>query len=403
MFELFELFFILVLLILSFIYSGSEVSIFSISHVDKIKLSREQNRRGKLLNSYVNSPTKALITILVGNMVVNLTASIVGESLSNTVFYKHPMFYSVFIMSFTIIIFGEVLPKNIAATRPVQFGKRFISVINITNKIFFPFIYFLSRIITSKKSDRDEHIYRDRLSKDELISAIDVTSEVGLDTTSISVLRNLVDLIDKPVTELMIPRSNIQAFDINIKWSELTDKVKELGIGEILFYRENIDNIVGYITKEKLLFLRKKDLKKELKEPLFIPETKSILNLLTDFKKNNEFLAVILDEYGGTAGLITVKDILDYIFVRDILVGSDIVKVGEKKWKINGETPVSVVNSYFHLDLPTENNTISGYVINKTGYIPPSGTEIKLDDEYLVKIVRSNEKQIESLEIVKID
>ncbi len=401
MIEIIELVSIFILLIFSFIYSGSEVSIFSISYVDKIKLSKGKDNRERLLYSYINSPSKALITILVGNMVVNLTASIIGESLSGTVFYKHQIFYSVFIMSFAIIIFGEVLPKNIAATRPVQFGKRFIHFVNITNKVFYPIIYLLTKMISSNKEK--EKITDSKLSKDELISAIDVTSEVGLDNVSIGILRNLVDLIDKPVTELMIPRSEINAVDVSLKWSDLLNKAGKINYGEIIFYKENIDNIIGYINRDDLLFLKKKDLKKVIKEPLFVPETKSILNLMTDFKRNNEFLAVILDEYGGTAGIITIKDILDYVFVKDLLIRSDIRKINEYKWTINGETPISAINSVFNLELPTESNTISGYLINQVGNIPKPGTEIMLGDRFILRVIESDEKQIKRMELIKID
>jgi len=401
MVELSEIALIVVLLIFSFIYSGSEVSIFSISYVDKLKLSNEKSKKGRIFYHFVDRPTIALVTILVGNMVVNLTASIIGEDLSKRVFIKHPFFYSVFIMTFAIILFGEILPKNIAASMPVHFGKRFIKIIAATNRIFFPVIFILTKLIGKKESSNDSK--KESLSTEELLSAIEVTSEVGLDNFSINILKNLVELIDKPVTELMIKRSDIKAFDINMKWNNLIDEVKTIPYSEVIFYQNNIDNIIGYVTKDIFISLKKKDLKSRIKEPLYIPESKSILNLLSDFKKNNEFLAIILDEYGGTAGLITIKDILDYIFVKDILIGTNIRKVSDKKWIVDGDTPISSFNNVFNLSLPTESNTIGGYLVNMIGKIPERGEEIFISENLKAIVNKSSKKQIDELEIVKID
>jgi len=401
MVELSEIALIVVLLIFSFIYSGSEVSIFSISYVDKLKLSNEKSKKGRTFYHFVDHPTIALVTILVGNMVVNLTASIIGEDLSKRLFINHPFFYSVFIMTFAIILFGEILPKNIAASMPLHFGKRFIKIVAATNRIFFPVIYILTKLIGQKESSNDSE--KESLSTEELLSAIEVTSEVGLDNFSINILKNLVELIDKPVTELMIKRSDIKAFDINMKWNNLIDEVKTIPYSEVIFYQNNIDNIIGYITKDIFISLKKKDLKSRIKEPLYIPESKSILNLLSDFKKNNEFLAIILDEYGGTAGLITIKDILDYIFVKDILIGTNIRKVSDKKWIVDGDTPISSFNNVFNLSLPTESNTIGGYLVNMIGKIPERGEEILISENLKVIVNKSSKKQIDELEIVKID
>ena len=401
MVELSEISLILILLIFSFIYSGSEVSVFSISYIDRLKLSKDISKNGKIFYYFIDNPTRALITILVGNMIVNLTASIIGEDLSNRLFINHPLFYSVFIMTFAIILFGEILPKNIAASIPIRFGKRFIRVIAITNKIFLPIIYILSRIISKKETSLKNE--KETLSTEELLSAIEITSEVGLDIFSINILKNLVELIDKPVTELMIKRSDIKAFDIDMKWNDLISEVSKCPYSEVLFYQNNIDNIIGYVTKDIFIGLKKKDLKLKIREPLYIPESKSILNLLSDFKKNSEFLAIILDEYGGTAGLITIKDILDFVFVKDILIRSDIRKISENKWIVDADTPISSFNDVFNLTLSTDFNTIGGYLINMIGKIPEVEEEITIGENLKAIISKSSEKQIDKVEIIKID
>lgn len=220
--EIFGLSIILILLVFSFIISGSEVSIFSISEIERLKLTRDKNRKNTLILAYLNHPEKTLITILVGNMGANLSASIIGEQLSNKFFSNNALFYSVFIMTFLVLLFGEIIPKNIAASKPVPFAKSFIRVIDISHRIFYPINFIITRII-----NRSSNFKKDiNLSKDELLSAADVSSEAGLDNSSIEILKNLIVLIDRPVTDLMVPRADIQAVDIGEYWDSIENLEK---------------------------------------------------------------------------------------------------------------------------------------------------------------------------------
>jgi len=389
--EIIELSVLLLLLVFSFIYSGSEVALFSISEVEKVKLGRDKSRKNLLLLKYLNYPERALITILIGNMAVNFSASIIGERLSSTVFIKNPLFYSVFIMTFLILLFGEVLPKNSAALHPNRFAKRFLGLIEITNRIFYPLVIGISRLLGRSRGYK-EHT---NLSKEELLSAVEVSSDAGLDPASIKILKNLISLIDRPVTDIMIPRSKIAAIDLGSPLSSIETEVQGYPYSAVLFYSKNIDNIAGYVLKMDLVEIKKKDIEASLREPLFIPESKMIMSLLSLFKRQKNFLAIILDEYGGTAGLVTMKDVLDSIFVRDLILKDLVKRMEEGVWQIHGDTKISDVNSIVDLELPTELNTMSGYIVNIIGTVPPSGYEIDLSESSSVTITRSNERQVE--------
>ena len=397
--EIIEISIILFLLVLSFIFSGSEVSIFSISEIEKVKLSQIKNRKNRLLLTYLNLPEKALITILVGNMVVNLSASIIGERLSNVLFVNHPLFYSVFIMTFLVLLFGEIVPKKIAASKPTVFAKRCINIIETARKVFFPLIFLMNKFIKAGKDSKSSS----GLSKDELLSAFEVSSNAGLNNISIKILKNLISHIDKPVTDIMIPRSDIQAIDIGEYWNAIEDFIKVSPFSTVLFYRRNIDNIMGYSLKTDLINVRKKSIKERLRELFYIPESKTIFSLLSDFKERNEFIAIILDEYGGTAGLITLKDILDSIFIQDMRIKYLIQEKGKGSWFIHGNAKISDLNSMLYLDLSTESNTISGYIINRIGSIPKEGSRWNLIKDYTFTIRKSDNRQIELLELKKID
>ncbi|HUT65892.1 MAG TPA: CNNM domain-containing protein [Spirochaetota bacterium] len=389
--EIIELSVLLLLLVLSFIYSGSEVALFSISEVEKLKLGRDKSRKNLLLLKYLNYPERALITILIGNMAVNFSASIIGGRLSSAIFIKHPLFYSVFIMTFLILLFGEVLPKNSAALHPNRFAKRFLGLLEITNMIFYPLVLGISRILGRSRGFK-EHT---NLSKEELLSAVEVSSDAGLDPASIKILKNLIGLIDRPVTDIMIPRSKIAAIDLGIPLSSIETEVQGYPYSAVLFYSKNIDNVAGYVLKMDLVDVKKKDIEASLLEPLFIPESKMIMSLLSAFKRQKKFLAIILDEYGGTAGLVTMKDVLDSIFVRDLILKDLVKRMEEGVWQIHGDTKISDINSIVDLELPTELNTMSGYIVNIIGTVPPSGYELDLSKNSSVTIMRRNERQVE--------
>jgi putative hemolysin len=394
-----ELAFIFILLILSFIFSGSEVSVFSISEVDLLKLGTERSRKSGLFLQYLSNPQKALVTILVGNMLVNLSASIIGERVSHILFVNHPLFYSVFIMTVLVLLFGEIVPKKIAASKPSKFGKRFITVINTTHTILYPFIFLMQRLISQKKDKKRSM----SLTKDELLSAVEVGGSAGLDTASLNVLKNLIVHIDKPVIDIMIPRSEIQAISIDEYWSTIEGFIKDTTFSTVLFYRGDIDNIIGYISMTDMIGVRKKDLKGLLIEPLYVPETKTIFSLLGDFKEWNRSLAIVLDEYGGTSGLVTFKDIIDSILIQDMRVQSLIQQMTKRSWLVHGNTKITDVNMKLGLELPTESNTLGGYVVNKIGEIPREGAIVPLPQNFECTVRRSDDRQIELLELRKSD
>ena len=390
---------ITIFLILSFIFSGSEVSILSIPEFEYRRLARQGGRNVKVLLHYLQKPQQALITILIGNMVVNASASIVGEQVANTFFIKYPLFYSVFIMTSLVLLFGEILPKNVAATRPIVFSRTFIPVINLTNRIFTPIIFLVQQLVKKSSGFRKKH----HLTKDELLSAVESGIDAGIPATSISALKNMIHLINRPISDIMIPRSELQGIDIKDYWIHIEQFVKESSVSTPLFYDENVDHILGYIKVTDFVTVKKKDLRDFLTKPLFIPETKHILPLLSEFKNSRNYLAIVLDEFGGTSGLVTLKDILDAIFIRDIILARYIQRLNESSWSIQGNTKITDVNSALDLNLPVESNTIGGYVVNRMGEIPPSGAEVDIDGVYRIRVTKSDQRQIELVEIRKYD
>jgi putative hemolysin len=300
-------------------------------------------------------------------------------------------------MTFLLLLLGEILPKNVAATRPIHFSRTFIQLVHLTNRIFYP-IQFLVQLIVRKSSGfRKSH----HLSKDELLSAVESGTEAGIHSTSISALSNLIHLINRPISDIMVPRSEIQGIDIKDYWNNMEKTVRESQYSTVLFFDDTIDRILGYIKVTDFIQLNKKDIRHNLIKPLFIPETKHILPMLSEFKRNQNFLSIVLDEFGGTSGIVTLKDILDAIFIRDIILKQLIQKKSENSWYIRGDTKISDVNSILDLTLPVESNTISGYIVNVLGEIPSVGAEMEIEGGFRIRVLERSPRQIENVEFEK--
>jgi CBS domain containing-hemolysin-like protein len=391
----------LVLLALSFCYSGSEVSLFSLSELDRIKLNRDQNksRKNALIVRFLNHPERALITILFGNMLVNLSASIVGERLAGGVFQKNPFFFSVFIMTFCIVLFGEILPKNIAANKPISAARALIGVVNATYRAFYPLIYLLTRGVARTQTASKTLT----LTKDELVSAAEVGEEAGIDGATIYLLKNLIGLIDRSVTDIMVPRAAISAVGLGSPWKNIEGFIKDSPHADVLFFGENIDEIIGYASKVDLMGVSRRTLSSTLREPIFVPESKSILSLLNDFKQHRGYMAIVLDEYSGTVGLVTLKDVLDSIFTRDMLLDRMITKKSDREWLVRGETRITDFNHYFKTRMSGGARTVSGFVVDLSGTIPSPGYSFDYLGGFTFTILKSDDKRVELLELKKND
>jgi CBS domain containing-hemolysin-like protein len=397
MLELLQIISVGVLLVLSFIYSGSEVALFTIPKFEYNRIAELKGRNTGRLLHYLRRPQQALVTILIGNMVVNSSASIIGEHVSKSFFQANSLFFSVVIMTFLLLLFGEILPKNVAVMRPVHFSSRFIQLLHLTNRVFFPIQFLVQLMVKRSSGFKTKH----NLTKEELLSAVESGTEAGILPTSISALSNLIHLINRPISDIMVPRSEIRGVDIKDYWKNMEKTVKETSYAAVLFFDDTIDRILGYIRVTDFVQLNKKDIRHSLVKPLFIPETKHILPLLSEFKKNRNYMAVVLDEFGGTSGIVTLRDVLDAIFIRDIFLDKLIQKKSDTIWNVRGDAPIADINSMLDLSLPVESNTISGYMVNILGEIPPVGTEMNIEGGYIIRVLERSPRQIENVEFQK--
>ncbi len=311
------IFILLVLLVLSALISGSEVAFFSLSK-SNFNEDMEDNSSQKLVYELLQKPKKLLATILISNNFINilfiLTFNYVGNyffSSIGSVFLK--FLIEIVLVTFLILLFGEVLPKVYASRNTMKFAVSMARPMVVLNTL----LYFLkmTRIVEKKLSKK-----KSDFSVEVLSQALELTSSGATTKEEKKILQGIVNFGNTETTQVMCPRMDIFALSDDEEFVVIIDKIIMKGHSRIPVYQENIDNIIGVLyTKDLIPHINKKnyDWKKIIREAFFVPENKKLDDLLKEFQEMKNHLAIVVDEYGGTSGLITLEDIIEEI-VGDI-------------------------------------------------------------------------------------
>lgn len=382
---------IFVLLLSSAFFSGSEVALFSL---DRKHLDSGLDKTGityRYLINLINFPRRLLVTILIGNTLVNVAVSIVAVSLAID-FAEYfnlsldiILIIQIILITILILLFGELFPKVVASKNPFAFAKAIAVPLNICNIIIYPVAETITEIIKISSSKFTFDKSKSALTKGELIDLANIGKEKGtLEDDEHSLISSLVAFSGLSVNEVMTPRVDIKAVSVNDNFEKIINVITESGHSRIPVFDDNIDEIVGIVfAKDLLVFIKSPDLirnfslKSLIKKPLFIPETKLINDLLKEFQAKKVHLAIIVDEYGGTAGLISLEDIIEEV-VGDIWDEFDkeenhLIKINDYQFIALGKTTLQEINETFgvNISLPDDDyDTLGGYILNKAGSIP---------------------------------
>jgi len=381
-------------LILSAFFSGSEVALFSL---DKKKI-RELKKSHRIVGSYIQvlleNPRRLLVTILLGNTIVNISASIIAvlialdAAASLNISKEVALFLQIIILTAIILFIGEITPKLWANRFPVQFAKLVAIPLYWISIIFYPIAKIITdilRFVTSRiKSDKT----KTALKETEISELAEFGAEKGtFEEGENEIIQSIVDFKNVTAREVMTPRVDIVAVSIDTGFEELMNVITDSGHSRIPLYDNNLDNIAGIIyAKDLLPYLRNPELRKTLslrkiaRDAMFVPETKLINDLLHDFQDKKMHLGIVVDEYGGTAGLISLEDVIEEI-VGDIRDEYDreekeIIKLSENSYMVLGKVSIFELNELLEQDLASENDdydTVGGFIFNHAGIIPAQG------------------------------
>lgn len=379
------------LLLGSAFFSGSEVALFSL---DRKYLETGLNKSGiiyRYLTNLINFPRRLLVTILIGNTLVNVAVSIVAVSLaidfSNYFNMSLDLVLSIQIIIITILIllFGELFPKVFASKNPFKFAKIIAIPLNFCSIIIYPVAESITEVIRITASKLSFDKTKSALTKEELIDLANIGKEKGtIEDNEHSLISSLVSFAGLSVSEVMTPRVDIKAVSVKDNYEKIVKVIRESGHSRIPVYKDNIDEIIGIVfAKDLLVFIKSPELIKNfslesiIKKPLFIPETKLINDLLKEFQEKKVHLAIVVDEYGGTAGLISLEDIIEEV-VGDIWDEFDkeeshLIKIDDNKYVALGKTKLDEINETLGVNILVEDDdydTLGGYILNKAGSIP---------------------------------
>jgi len=400
------------LLSLSALFSGSEVALFSLNSK---KLEETGNKRSLLVKyilKLLDQPKKLLVSILIGNTITNVAASIISVTLALKIAQKFGystdfiLIVQIVVLTILILLFAEVTPKVWASKHPLSFAKLAAVPIYWTNFILSPISKFLSETLKFFAESLSYDKKKSALSTEDFVELADIGVEKGMiEEEEQELIQGVVSFRTITVQEIMTPRVDIVAVSVDTTFDELLNTITESGHSRLPLYENSLDNILGIIYAKDLLpyiadeKLREKfNIKKIARECFFVPETKLISELMNEFQEKKMHIGIVVDEYGGTSGLISLEDILEEIVgeIRDEHDKEEetIIKLNENKYIVNGKTTIDELNEYIGVKLLEDSedyDSLGGFIFNQTGAIPEVGYSFNHNGyKFSVKDVKNN-------------
>ncbi|MCM1002458.1 HlyC/CorC family transporter [Wolbachia pipientis] len=410
---------IFVLLILSFLFSGAEIGLTSISRSRVNKLKLEGNKRAKVIDRLLSKKELTIGTMLLGNTIINITCSALFTAIFINFFGSEGVFLSTIVMTFCILLFCEVLPKTYAMQNPEKFTLFSTYFVLFFVKIFSPLtlgIQFIVNLILKLCG-----LHKNK----EVISAADAMrnmitlhrSEGTMLQQDLDMLSNILDLAETEISEIMTHRRNLFSLDIDRNKEELIREILTSSHSRIPLWQKEPDNIVGVVHVKNLInALREKDNKIEevdiaqiMSKPCFLPESTPLSVQLHNFRQNRKHLAFVVDEYGALQGIVTLEDILEEIVgeisdEHDLITENFIKKISDNVYHIEGKSTIRDINRQLHWNLPDEEaTTLAGMIVNEIERIPDEGEEFFIYGFHF-KILKKDKNIITIIEVqVKTD
>jgi putative hemolysin len=406
---------LIILLFASALMSGSEVAYFSLSPADINKLKASKNKRSKAVLKLYNMPDKLLSTVLVANNSINIAIVILAAFISGRTFNfsDTPVLgfvIEVVVITFLILFFGEIMPKVYATKNVLKVALSISLPLLVLEKIFKPItsVLILSSSFVKKRTTPGHS----NLSMDDLSDALDLTSEDFHEDEKI--LKGIVKFGNINVSAIMCPRVDVTAFDIKSGFGQIIPQIIESGFSRIPVYSGSFDNVKGILyAKDVLPYTNNPDSFKWqalMRPPYFVPETKKINDLLKEFQMKKIHMAVVIDEYGGTSGIVTLEDILEEIVGEIGDDGNDdqlmFRQVDENTYIFEGKV---LLNDFYRIyniegdpfeDIRGESETLAGLILELTGEIPQNDRKIKVPG-FTFLIESADKRRIREIRVSK--
>lgn len=398
------------LVAMSAVFSSSETAITSVSKIKVRQLDQKDNKNAHLLKKLHDNMQTTISTILIGNNIVNIAASSIATILFTNIFHQNGALISTVVMTVFVLIFGEVLPKTIAQYKNKSVALKFSRFIYFLTLVFKPIVKvlnLLTRLIIKLFVGEDED--SSTLTEEELKTLVEVSEEEGvLKNQETEIMINALELKETLAVDIMTPRTSMASVDIEDAESDLKEIIKNITYSRIPVYEDSIDDIIGVLHIKELahkIIEDDRDFKvRDILKPAFYAyEYIPVVDLFKQMRTKNISISIIIDEYGGTSGIVTMEDILEEL-VGEIDDEYDhekeVTKLSDNEYLVDPEMRIDEVNERFDLDIQSDKfDSIGGFVIELLDRMPKSKDEVEFENLKFV-VVNVDKRKITQLMII---
>ena len=402
---------LVILLMFSAFFSASETALMSLSKIRLRHMVESEIKGAALIDRLLKNPSKLLGAILVGNNIANIGASALATSLAMFYWGASGVAIATVVMTILVLIFGEITPKSLAAQNSEKIALKVAGPIRlitfILNPIIIVLIHITNAIIKVLGGEADKQ--RPFITEEELKTMVSVSHEEGvLEGEEKQMIYNVFEFGDSQAKDVMTPRTDMIVANVNSTYSELITIFKEEQFSRMPIYEDTVDNIVGILYIKDLIFFEDEkeefSIEKHMRIPYFTYEYKSTVDLFADMRAKRAPIAILLDEYGGTAGLVTIEDLVEEIVgdIEDEYDDDDdkIEVIKEDEFIVDGDTKISMVNEMIGLNIESEDfDSIGGFVTGILGRLPKTGETIHYNDTKFI-IQNTSKNRIVKLKII---
>ncbi|MBM6836970.1 HlyC/CorC family transporter [Clostridium saudiense] len=387
---------LVILLIMSGFFSMSETALMSLSKIRIRHMVEEGVKGAKLVEKLTEDPNRLLGAILIGNNVVNIGASALATTIATKIFASAGAGIATGVMTILVLIFGEITPKSIAKQKSEKVALKVSKVINVIVKILKPFIGIFTAIssIFIRLFGGDPKASEPFITEEELRTMVGVSEEEGvLEDVEKEMIFNVFDFADAHVKDVMVQRVDVIAVDIEASYEEVLEVIKTEQFSRIPVYNQTIDDIVGILNVKDLIMAEKSTkpfkVSDYMREPYYTFEFKKIKELFTEMKKTRNHISVVLDEYGGTVGIVTIEDLIEEVFgdIEDEYddYEKEIEVIKEDEFVVDGSARLDDISELIGVNMESEEfDSVGGLVIGELGRFPEQNEEVQLNSIRLV-------------------
>ncbi len=397
---------LLVLLLLSAFFSSAETALTTVNRIKMKTMAEEGDRRAQTVLKITDDSGKMLSAILIGNNVVNLSASSLATTLAVDMWGSVGAGIATGILTLLILIFGEISPKTLATLHSKSLALSYAPVVWALMNILTPVIYVVNRLSMGflKLLRVDPNANDNVITEEEIRTMVDVSHESGaIEGDERKFIHKVFDFSDATVKEVMIPRIDMSMVDVDCSYEKLLERYKEDMFTRMPVYENDTDNIIGILNMKDLILIDKDKpfaIKDYLREPYFTYEQKNTSDLFDEMRENSISITIVLDEYGAVAGMVTLEDLLEELVgeIRDEYDENeedDLVQIGEREYQVLGSMNLEDLSQELDLDFESEDyDTIGGYLTGLFDHFPEVGETYVTGDGVILRVEEVDKKRI---------